>query len=276
VQPVVRCAVLPRAAPVRDIARDRIAEDTRPFVRAGTATDRQRSSSRGLKRRWYSGNDTLNRSGDTGPGNILGLAGDDSILTGSGLADVAADSGNDIIILQTGDTIITDGGADTNFGGLGNDVLVSGDGRDTLQGNEGNDPIDGGQGIDTIAGGGGSDLFDYTSGYDGENAAGGGPVECITDVDFATDRLDIVVQVTFAANVGAGTGGTLAASAGNAIAATFAIAGGGNAVVAARFTFAGRTYLTVDQFNHGTFFDPDDLLIDITGATGAITATSFI
>jgi hypothetical protein len=32
------------------------------------------------------GNDTLNQSGDSGPGTIVGLAGDDTILTGSGLA----------------------------------------------------------------------------------------------------------------------------------------------------------------------------------------------
>ena len=48
------------------------------------------------------GNDTLNQSGDSGPGTIIGLAGDDQISTGSGLATVTGDSGNDIVVLRTG------------------------------------------------------------------------------------------------------------------------------------------------------------------------------
>ena len=50
------------------------------------------------------GNDTLNQSTDTGPGTIVGLAGDDCILTGTGLLTVSGDSGNDIVVLQTGNT----------------------------------------------------------------------------------------------------------------------------------------------------------------------------
>ena len=37
------------------------------------------------------GSDTLNQSGDTGPGTIVGLAGDNSIFTGSGLATVTGE-----------------------------------------------------------------------------------------------------------------------------------------------------------------------------------------
>jgi serralysin len=46
--------------------------------------------------------------------------------------------------------------------------------------------------------------------------------------------------------------------------------------VAAQFTFGGRTYLAIDQNNLGAFADTDDLLIDITGATGTIGASNFI
>ena len=101
-------------------------------------------------------------------------------------------------------------------------------------------------------------------------------MEFITDVDWSADRFDTVNNVTFAANLGAGTGGTLAASANNAIAAAFALAGGGGAVVAAQFTFSGRTYLAIDQVTLGTFLDSDDLLLDITGVTGTIATTNFI
>jgi Ca2+-binding RTX toxin-like protein len=47
------------------------------------------------------GNDTLNQSVNGGPGTIVGLAGSDCILTGSGLTTVAGDSGEDTIVLQT-------------------------------------------------------------------------------------------------------------------------------------------------------------------------------
>jgi hypothetical protein len=56
------------------------------------------------------GNDTLNQSGDTGPGTIVGLAGDDTILTGSGLETFACESGNDSVLLQTGNTGTVSGG----------------------------------------------------------------------------------------------------------------------------------------------------------------------
>jgi hypothetical protein len=73
-------------------------------------------------------------------------------------------------------------------------------------------------------------------------------VELITDLDISVDRFLTTTAVVFAANMGAGTGGTLAASANNALAAA-------------------------DALNGGAFDDTDDLLLDITGATGA-TATS--
>ena len=95
-------------------------------------------------------------------------------------------------------------------------------------------------------------------------------------MSWAEDRFDTNQAVTFAANMGAGTGGTLAASANNAIAAAYALAGGGANVVAAQFTFGGRTYLAIDQDGPGAFVDVDDLLLDITGVTGTIGNGNFI
>jgi large repetitive protein len=162
------------------------------------------------------------------------------------------------------------------FGGIGNDSIRSGSDQDTLQGNEGNDTIFARNGIDTISGGAGNDVFAYESqNDDGNNAAGGGPVEFITDVNFDQDRFRTFNQVTFAANMGAGTGVDLNASANNAVAAAYALAGGGANVVAAQFTFAGRTYLAIDQAGLGAFLDNNDLLLDITGATGTIGAGDF-
>jgi hypothetical protein len=95
-------------------------------------------------------------------------------------------------------------------------------------------------------------------------------------VNWAEDRFDTFTQVTFAANLGAGTGVDLNTSANNAIAAAFALAGGGGNVVAAQFTFGGRTYLAIDQAVLGTFLDAQDLLLDITGVTGTIATSNFI
>ena len=82
------------------------------------------------------GNDTLNQSGDSGPGTIVGLAGDDTISLGSGLATVTGDSGNDSVLLQTGNTGTVNGGTDNDsiFGpaGTGSMQLFGSDGADTV------------------------------------------------------------------------------------------------------------------------------------------------
>ena len=216
------------------------------------------------------GNDTI-LPGGTGANTVVGGQGGDCIASGTGADLIFGNEGND--------TVDAGGGANTVFGGQGNDTIRGGIGRETIQGNEGNDTIDGdvvGGSIDTISGGSGNDVFVYFDvSADGDNAAGGGPVEWVTDVDWSVDRFDTLSQVTFATNLGAGTGADLNASANNAIAAASALAGGG-AHVAAQFTFGGRTYLAIDQNNLGTFADTDDWLIDITGVTGTIATSNFI
>jgi Ca2+-binding RTX toxin-like protein len=181
--------------------------------------------------------------------------------------------GNDTLLMVTGNG--------TMFGGLGNDFIFGTIGRDSLQGNEGNDTLAGDTGgttIDTVSGGSGNDVFLYSAASeDGNNAGGGGPVELVTDVSWAEDKFDTATNVTFAANLGPGTGANLATSANNAIAAALALSGNpATAWVAAQFTFAGRTYVAIDQAGRGAFVDTDDLLIDITGVTGTIATSSFI
>ena len=129
--------------------------------------------------------------------------------------------------------------------------------------------------IDTISGGTGNDRFVYILAQDdGNNAVGGGPVEQITDLDWSVDRIDTTPDLTFAANTGAGTGVDLNTSATNAINAAAAL--GGTQLVAAQFTFGGRTYLAMNIDGAANFVDASDLLIDITGATGAIAASNFV
>ncbi len=233
------------------------------------------------------GNDVLIAT--AGADLVFGNGGADRIETGAGVDTAVGGFGNDCIVAGIGssallfgnegdDTVFGGDGNNTVFGGLGNDFVTAFDGRDTLQGNEDNDTITGGAAIDTISGGSGNDVFAYASaGEDGDNAVGGGPVEFVTDVNFDGDRFLVPTAVTFAANMGAGTGGDLNASANNAIAAAYALAGGGTNNVAAQFTFAGRTYLAINvDATLIAFLDTGDLLLDITGATGTIGAGDFI
>jgi Ca2+-binding RTX toxin-like protein len=225
----------------------------------------------------------------TGADFVFGNGGNDTITAGAGANTVVGGFGTDSIVTlvaadlifanENNDTVSAGDGANTVFGGLGNDTILGGAGRETIQGNENNDTIRGdaaaGISIDTISGGSGNDVFAYAdAGGDGDNATGGGPVEFITDVDFSVDRFDTTPDMTFAANLGAGTGGTLADSATNAINAATALNGGVD-TVAAQFTFGGRTYLAINLANAG-FLDTEDLLVDITGATGTIGASNFI
>jgi Ca2+-binding RTX toxin-like protein len=201
------------------------------------------------------------------------------VVAGFDADSVVAGSAADLIFAnESNDTVNTGDGANTVFGGIGNDTILAGAGADTIQANEDNDTIRGGLAIDTISGGSGADVFAYsTAADDGNNAAGGGPVEFITDVDFSVDRFQTFNPVAFAASIPGATGANLNAAADNAIGAAFALNGNAAQNVAAQFTFGGRTYLAINQdaaFN--SFNDATDLLVDITGATGTIGLSNFV
>ena len=74
----------------------------------------------------------------------------------------------------------------------------------------------------------------------------GGPVEFITDLNWAEDWFHTTTRVNFAINIGAGTGADLNASANNAIAAAFALSGTPPRR-SRRIHFGGRTSLAIDQ-----------------------------
>ena len=208
---------------------------------------------------------------DVAAATVVGGQGADSVngdISSQGLFFL--NEGNDTLDIGTPGTQSL-----TIFGGLGNDTIFADDGRDSIQGNEGNDTLRGDDEIDTISGGSGNDVFYYYADADddGDNAVGGGPVEFITDVDFAVDRFRTPAALTFATNTGAGTGVDLATSATNAINAAAAL--GGTQLVAAQFTFGGRSYLAMNIDAAANFTDASDLLVDITGFTGTIGASNF-
>ncbi len=221
--------------------------------------------------------------GNGGADTVVSGAGDDTVVGGFNDDIVNDASGSNIFFgNEGGDTLAVNTGAGTNtmFGGLGNDsIRMSGiGGADTLQGNEGNDTIFGYAGIDTVAGGSGRDVFVYSvASDDGQNAANGGQIELLTDLDWSEDRIQTLNPVTYATDVGARPGANLIAAANNAIAAAFTLSGTQNVRVAAQFTFNGHAYLAINLDTAlNTFEDYGDLLIDITGVTGTITTSNFL
>lgn len=128
------------------------------------------------------GNDTISSGASSGSGRggannydiVLGEAGNDLITAVSGFQDLNGDStfdntiaGNDTIIGGTGDDIIHgDNGNDSLDGGAGSDLITGGTGDTTLA--DGDDTMLGGTGAvgdnDTLEGDGGSgDIADYSA-----------------------------------------------------------------------------------------------------------------
>ena len=88
------------------------------------------------------------------------LAGDDTIIAGSGRDVLLGGGGRDRIEARGGDDrVYGDAGGDTLLGQAGGDKLVGGGGRDRLFGGGGNDALAGGLGHDTLTGGAGADQF---------------------------------------------------------------------------------------------------------------------
>ena len=230
------------------------------------------------------GNDSLTSAGGSdfifgngGADTIAAGAGANTVVAGFGVDSVLTGAGADLIFANESNDVVEAGdGANTVFGGLGNDVIGAGAGADSILGNENNDTIRGRLGADTIAGGSGNDLFVYQTSAD-DGSASSGAVDRITDLNWAEDRIQLFRSIAFAANVGAQPGADLSAAADRAILAAFELNNKAPVNVAAQFTFDGHTYLAINTdtaFN--AFADAGDLLIDITGVTGTITASSFV
>jgi Ca2+-binding RTX toxin-like protein len=116
------------------------------------------------------GDDTI----DAGDGNnvVRGKQGNDMIFTGSGNDKIAGGLGNDIVKAGAGDDVIRgDQGNDDLDGEAGNDTLFAGLGNDMLKGGDDNDTLWGGLGDDTLDGGAGDDKL---GGIKGRNVLTGG------------------------------------------------------------------------------------------------------
>jgi Ca2+-binding RTX toxin-like protein len=232
------------------------------------------------------GNDSL--TGGSGADIILGNGGADIINGRDGANILIGGFGNDSILggvdadyilgNENNDTINSAAGADTVFAGQGDDAVFTAAGNDTINGDQGKDTIYGGLGIDTISGGSGFDVFIYSGGSDdGDNVGAGGPTEVITDLNCLEDRFQTVAPVAFAGAPILRAVANLQQAATAAIAAVWAVNGSPGANVAAQFGFGGHTYVAINQGGAlNAFEETADLLIDITGVAGTITAANFI
>jgi Ca2+-binding RTX toxin-like protein len=244
---------------------------------------------------------TVQGGNDSADGNdcIITGAGADVVLGNGGLDIIDGGDGNNVLVggfgsdtieggdnadlmfgNQDNDTINMGGGsgADTVFAGQGNDIVFvnSGVANARIDGNEGNDTIDGGEGADTVTGGAGLDRFLYFDAGDDGNGAAGGAIEFVTDVNFSEERFYVGGDIEFAATASAGAATNLTQAATNALAAVHQMNNSAPVGIAALFTFQGRTYVAADRNGFtGQFVDANDILIDVSGATGTFSQFSF-
>jgi Ca2+-binding RTX toxin-like protein len=134
------------------------------------------------------GNDTIYGGQNNGAVEVLvGGDGNDHLYGESGIEEITADRGDDVI----------DAGSDTDlvFAGAGNDYLFGGEGPDELQGQTGDDILDGGTGTDKLLGGVGDDIFFGGIGGgavagDSDELIGDAGVNAATSVDSSFDLAD--------------------------------------------------------------------------------------
>lgn len=185
--------------------------------------------------------------------------------------------------------LVGSGGNDNYQGGSGNDTLFGNAGNDVLVGNAGNDRLNGGAGNDTLKGGEGVDTFAFT-GID-LNGAGAGTaqgVDHITDFVAGTDKIALVgvgsdgatalATATVAATaINVATAANVAAII-TAIGNSAAVSTASNATVTQVNVAAGDAAGTYLFVNDGTLAASatDDVLINITGVSGTITANDFV
>jgi len=260
--------------------------DTAAVIHTATLVDPQATSIT------VSGNNGLNL---TNTGNTAVTSFNASGVVSNGALDTVANLGVTFVsanVTATATVSIT--------GGAGTDTLTGVGALDVISGGAAADTITGGALADTLTGGAGADVFRYTTAATSVGAAGVN-VDRITDFVAGTDDINLMggggaggllAGVTIAAGTGAVA--TMAAVVANttsvatiadvytALAAytgLTASAADGTATVAQVYTFANGaaagTYLVVNDSTAG-FQAANDLVINLTGLSGTLTAADFV
>ena len=236
------------------------------------------------------GTDTLLLDGDYSSSVLLPddveivklAAGNDYTLSYSGSENLTLDAQH----LAAGNALFFDGSlsshAETVTGGRGDDNIDTGSGADTIHGGNGDDVILAGNGADTIfggfgadllTGGGGADLFSYAAGSD---SSGAGAYDTISGLNLTGgDRLHVPTAVV----------STTTASAAVSTATfdsdiTDAMVGLINdeaiLLTANDGSLNEHKFIVVDVNGTTGYQAGEDLVIDVTGVTGALFVADFI
>jgi len=127
------------------------------------------------------GNDTFTNATSI-DSNLLGNAGNDTLIGGSGVDVINGGVGNDILTGNEGvDRLVGFDGDDIIRAGNGDDIIIGGDGANQLFGDDGNDLIFGGANVDRMFGGEGIDVLVGFEGDDIMDVGNGGIVSPGTD-----------------------------------------------------------------------------------------------
>lgn len=139
--------------------------------------------------------------------NLVGTAGNDTLVGTAGADGLDAAAGNDIVFAEDGADSILGGsgddelygqiGADTLIGGLGDDALFGWVGDDVLFGDEGDDQLFGDAGNDTLDGGDGTDFVGVAALAEGFllSRGQGDAADQVLVTDIATGDVDVLIDV---------------------------------------------------------------------------------
>ncbi len=210
----------------------------------------------------------------------------------TGDLDITVDDGRGGLTDHVGVQINGGSGANTIVAGVNNDAIVTQDGNDNITGGVGADVITTGGGQDTVnyvtigdsdlsafyAGGATYNnsldhITDFTAGANGDVF----DFSSIAGTGFTADNADVIQSANVLSSTNAGLAGalTLLQTSG----AIDLDVGAGNsafAVVTVQGGEAAGTYLLVDADGAAGFDAANDMVINITGITGALEASNFV
>ena len=155
------------------------------------------------------GNDADNTiSGGAGEDYVRGGLGNDSLTGGAAFDDINGNQGNDtarggdgndwVVGGKDNDSLMGENGDDIVYGNLGNDTCDGGEGNDLIRGGQGDDSLSGGNGNDWMSGDRGNDTLTGGAGADTFHTFSGAGIDRVLDFSYAQgDRVQVDLGTTF-------------------------------------------------------------------------------
>jgi hypothetical protein len=226
----------------------------------------------------------------TGDMSSVNFAADGSAATGKLTINATNYATNGVALTggSAADTLTGSAQADVLNGGAGNDTLNGLAGIDTVNGGEGNDTlvVDAATQRDTLTGGAGGDNFKFTAANFADTmktSSGTAGVVRIADFVTGTDKIVLDDTGAVATSITLASAQTIASAADitavyagiTAISASVAAGAYSAVVVTVSAGAAAGTYLYVNDAT-AAVAAADDMLINITGITGTLSASDFL